>query len=117
MDCRSELLKPCPSWLRILIKGTYDHLSTTGQSAQTKTLLYLFQNSSAKFGWPQFERNLHMARALNTKHAADPNNKKAPHEVEQAFALTLKNSGILVPVGFLLTVNKDFKPSYPPSTK
>ena len=104
-------------YVNLLIKGTYDHLSANGQSAQAKTLLYLFQNSSAKFGWPQFERNLHMARALNAKYAADPNNKKAPYEVEQAFALTLKDNGILVPVGFLLTVNKDFKPSYPPSTK
>jgi hypothetical protein len=104
-------------YVNLLVKGTYDHLSATGQSAQAETLLYLFEKSSAKFGWPQFEKNLQMARALSAKHAADPNNKKVPYEVEQAFALTLKNNGILVPVTFLLTVNKDFKPSYPPSEK
>ena len=104
-------------YLTLLIKGTHDHLSANGQSAQAERVLYLFENSSAKFGWPQFERNLHMARALNAKYAADPNNKKAPYEVEQAFALTLQNNGILVPVSFLLTINKDFKPSYPPGNK
>ena len=104
-------------YVTLLIKGAHDHLSATGQSAQAETLLYLFENSSAKFGWPQFEKNLQMARALNAKHAADPNNKKVPYEVEQALALTLENNGILVPVSFLLTVNKDFKPSYPPSKK
>ena len=97
-----------------LIKGTYDHLSATGQSAQAERLLYLFEKSGAKFGWPQFEKNLQMARALDAKRARDPNNKKAPYEVENAFALTLENNGIVVPVRFLLTVNKNFKPSYPP---
>lgn len=104
-------------YVNLLIKGTYDHLSATGQSVQAERLLYLFENSSAKFGWPQFEKNLQMARALTAKHAADPDNKKVPYEVEQALALTLKNNGILVPVSFLLTINKDFKPSYPPGTK
>jgi hypothetical protein len=104
-------------YVTLLIKGTHDHLSANGQSAQAERVLYLFENSSAKFGWPQFERNLHMARALDAKYAADPNNKKAPYEVEQALALTLQNNGILVPVSFLLTINKDFKPSYPPSNK
>jgi hypothetical protein len=40
-----------------------------------------------------------------------------PYEVEHALALTLETNGILVPLSFLLTVNKDFKPSYPPSKK
>ena len=102
-------------YVTLLIKGTHDHLSANGQSAQAERVLYLFQNSSAKFGWPQFERNLHMARALNAKYAVDPNNKKTPYEVEQAFALTLQDNGILIPVSFLLTINKDFKPSSPPA--
>ena len=88
-------------YVTLLIKGTHDHLSANGQSAQAERVLYLFENSSTKFGWPQFERNLHMARVLNAKHAADPNNKKAPYEVEQALSLTLQNNGILVPVTFL----------------
>jgi hypothetical protein len=104
-------------YMTLLIKGTHDHLLANGQSAQAERVLYLFENSSTKFGWPQFERNLHMARALNAKHAADPNNKKASYEVEQALALTLQNNGILVPVTFLLTINKGFKPSYPPGKK
>jgi hypothetical protein len=104
-------------YLTLLIQAAHDHLSATGQLAQAETLLYLFETSSAKFGWPQFEKNLQIARALDAKHAADPNNKQVPYEVEQAFALTLKTNGILVPVSFLLTVNKDFKPSYPPSKK
>jgi hypothetical protein len=104
-------------YVNLLIKGAHDRLSANGQSAQAERLLYLFESSSAKFGWPQFEKNLQMARALTAKHAVDPNNKKVPYEVEQALALTLKNNGILVPVSFLLTINKDFKPSYPPDTK
>ncbi len=104
-------------YVNLLIKGAYDHLSAAGQSAQAERLLYLFENSSTKFGWPQFEKNLQMARALDAKHAADPKNKKVPYEVEQALAVTLTNNGILVPVSFLLTINKDFKPSYPPATK
>ncbi len=104
-------------YVTLLIKGAHDHLSSAGQTAQAERLLYLFENSSAKFGWPQFEKNLQMARVLNAKYAADPNNKKVPYEVEQALALTLKTNGILVPVSFLLTINKDFKPSYPPSKK
>jgi hypothetical protein len=101
-------------YVTLLIKGAHDHLSANGQSAQAERILYLFETSSAKFGWPQFERNLHMARALNAKYAADPNNKKALYEVEQALALTLQDNGILVPVSFLLTINRNFKPSYPP---
>jgi hypothetical protein len=104
-------------YVTLLIKGTHDHLSANGQSAQAEKVLYIFEKSSTKFGWPQFERNLHMARVLNAKHAADRNIKKAPFEVEQAFALTLQNNGVLVPVTFLLTINKDFKPSYPPGSK
>ena len=102
-------------YVTLLIKGTYDHLSATGQSAQAERVLYLFEKSGAKFGWPQFEKNLQMARALDAKHARDPNNKKVPYEVENAFALTLENNGIVVPVRFLLVVNRNFKPSYPPS--
>jgi hypothetical protein len=104
-------------YVTLLIKGAHDRLSANGQSAQAERVLYLFENSSTKFGWPQFERNLQMARALNAKYEADPNNKKAPYQVEQALALTLQNNGILVPVTFLLTINKDFKPSYPPAKK
>jgi hypothetical protein len=104
-------------YVNLLIKGTHDHLSANGQSAQAERVLYLFENSSAKFGWPQFERNLHMARALDAKYAADPNSKKAPYQVEQAFALTLQNNGIVIPLGVLLTINNDFKPSYPPANK
>ena len=104
-------------YVNLLIKGAYDHLSANGQSAQAERLLYLFENSSAKFGWPQFEKSLQMARVLNAKQAVDPKNKKVPYEVEQALAVTLQNNGILVPVSFLLTINKDFKPSDPPGTK
>ena len=54
---------------------------------------------------------------MNKNNAADPKNKEPPYEVEHAFALMLKNNGIVVPVSFLLTINKDFKPKSPPSGK
>jgi hypothetical protein len=59
-------------------------------------------------------KTLEIFRAINKENTANPNNKEPVYEVEHAFAATLKDNGINVPVSVLLALGKDFKPSSPP---
>jgi hypothetical protein len=105
------------TYVTLLAKGSgyalYDH----GDRAGGDKLVQLFNDNSKNNGEHQFWKYLEEVRTMNKNNAADPNNKQPPYEVEHAFALMLKNNGITVPVSFLLTINKDFKPSSPPSGK
>jgi hypothetical protein len=94
-------------------KGLYDHGDIKGGDK----LVQLFNDGSNTGGGAQFWKYLDEVRIMNKNNAADPKNKEPPYEVEHAVALMLKNNGIIVPVSFLLTINKDFKPSSPPSGK
>jgi hypothetical protein len=90
--------------------GLYDHGDIKGGDK----LVQLLNDGSKTGGEAQFWRCLEEVRIMNKNNA---NNKQPPYEVEHAFALMLKNNGIVVPVSFLLTINKDFKPKSPPSGK
>lgn len=47
---------------------------------------------------------------VNRINEEDRHNKQPPNQVEDAFALTLKNEGINLPVDSLLKITEDFKP-------
>ena len=51
--------------------------------------------------------------AENRHNAINPNNRKPVLQVEDAFALMLKDRGVIVPVSFLLSVNRNFMPAAP----
>lgn len=102
-------------YVALLLKGAHQGLEAHGQTKQDKQLLALFTDNSPQGGAAQFEQNLQVARLLNSKNAADPNNKQPPYEVENAMAVTLKDNGITVPASFLLTIKNDFKPASSPS--
>ncbi len=55
-------------------------------------------------------RNLRVVRVVNRINEEDRHNKQPPNQVEDAFALTLKNEGINLPVDSLLKITEDFKP-------
>lgn len=98
------------NYMTSLLKGAVEGLESHGNKQDSDKLYALFSKGD---GIKQFTKNLDVLRDLTNKNAANPNNKQPPYEVEQAFALTLKQNGIIVPLKFLLTINKDFKPSHP----
>jgi hypothetical protein len=98
-------------YVTLLVQGAAKGLADHGQTDQAKKVMDLFRDPSVRGGAHQFAQNLQAARELNAQNATDPNNKQPPYEVENALAVTLKQNGIVVPVSFLLSFNKDFKPS------
>ena len=100
-------------YVTLLVEGAAKGLTDHGQTDQARKLINLFKDSSDKGGGYQFAKNLQIARDLNKR--ADP--KQPPYEVENALEVTLKDNGIIVPVSFLLTLAKDFKPSSSPVGK
>jgi hypothetical protein len=100
------------TYVTLLAKGSANALYAHGDRAGGDKLIQLFNTTGKTGGGAQFWKYLDEVRIMNKNNAADhPNNKQPPYEVEHAFALMLKNNGIIVPVSFLLTINKDFKPS------
>jgi hypothetical protein len=94
-----------------LFEGAAAGLKANGQPDQAKKLRSFFRTRGEKGGVAQLEKNLQIARDMNRKNAADPNNKQAPYEVENAMLVTLQENGFAVPLTFLFAINKDFKPS------
>ena len=94
-----------------LFEGAAAGLKANGQPDQAKKLRALFRTRGEKGGVAQLEKNLQIARDKNKKNAADPNNKQAPYEVENAMLVTLLENGFSVPLTFLFSINKDFRPS------
>ena len=103
------------TYVTLLAQGAANGLYAHGDRAGGDKLVQLFDDTSDNNGEHQFWKCLKEVIIMNKNNAADPNNKQPPYEVEHAFALMLKNNGIIVPVSFLLTLGKDFKPSSPPS--
>src|ERR1039458_2463740 len=104
------------TYATLLTKGAANGLYAHGDRAGGDKLIQLFNDHGDTGGAAQFWKYLDEVRIMNKNNAADPNNKQPPYEVEHGFELMLKNNGIIVPVSFLLTINKDFKPSSPPPT-
>jgi hypothetical protein len=94
-----------------LLDGTVESLKAHGREDQAQQVLNLFADRTAGGGIERLEMNLKAFRQVNRQHQDDVNNTQPTYQVEDAFALTLKNQGIDVPVSFLLTINKNFKPS------
>jgi hypothetical protein len=94
-----------------LVEGSIKALNAHGQPDQAQKLATLFADKSDKGGFYQLALNLNITRDLNKENAAKPDNKEPIYEVEHAFAVTLKNDSIIVPINVLMAINKDFKPS------
>ena len=86
-----------------LVEGAIKALNDHGQPEQAQKVSALFLDKSDAGGFMQFRKTLEVIKALNKQNAANPNNKEPIYEVEHAFALTLKNDGVSVPISVLLT--------------
>jgi hypothetical protein len=96
-------------YITLLVKGSQALLLERGQSTHSERLLEFFEDTSKKGLVAEFKKNLHVVRAVNRINAENRYNKQPPYQVEDAFALTLKNDGINLPVDKLLKINQDFK--------
>ena len=102
------------TYVTSLVEGSAKMLKAHGQADQAQKAIALFKDSSKNGGVNQFALNLKMLNGMNTRNAINPNNRAPVYEVEDAMERTLKDNGIIVPVSYLLTINKDFQPSGPP---
>jgi hypothetical protein len=100
-----------------LVEGAAKALDAHGEHEQAQKLITIFTDKGDNGGFNQLAKNLEILRAINKENAANPNNKEPVYEVEHAFALTLKNNGISIPVSVLLAINKDFKPGHSSGSK
>jgi hypothetical protein len=91
-----------------LLDGTAESLKAHGHEDQAQEVLNFFNDRTEQGGIQRLEMNLKAFRQIGRQNV---NNTQPVYQVEDAFALTLKNQGIDVPVSFLLTINKNFKPS------
>jgi hypothetical protein len=89
-------------------------LRANGQPDQASKVIAFFKDSRKQGGVNQLAMNMKAMNGLNNRNAINPNNRAHVYEVEDAMALTLKNHGIIVPVGYLLAINQDFQPVGPP---
>jgi hypothetical protein len=94
-----------------LLDGTVVSLKAHGHEGQAQQVLNFFADRTEVGGIQRLEMNLKAFRQLGRDNKDNLNNTQPVYQVEDAFALTLKNQGIDVPVSFLLTINKNFKPS------
>jgi DNA-binding NtrC family response regulator len=95
-----------------LMKSACDLLTSEGKATDAQKLWSLFEQTDGhrtSVVMVQFDKNLDIARQENQKHAGDP--YKKPIDIEHAFALTLKENGIVVPASKLLLITQNYKPS------
>lgn len=105
------------TYVALLVEGTAKMLRAHGQADQARKAIALFKNSGKDGGVNQLAMNLKMLNGLNNRNAINPNNRAPVYEVEDAMELTLKDNRIMVPAGFLFTINRDFRPSGPPRSR
>jgi hypothetical protein len=102
------------TYVMLLVEGSAKMLKAHGQPDQARKAISFFKDSSKEGGVQQFATHLKAINALNTINSTNPNNRAPVYQVEDAMEQTLRDNGIIVPVSYLLTVNKDFVPSGPP---
>ena len=102
------------TYVALLVEGSAEMLKAHGQPEQARKAISFFKDSSKDGGVQQPASHLQMVNALNKRNAINPNNRAPVYQVEDAMELTLKDDGIIVPASYLLTINKDFRPSGPP---
>ena len=96
-----------------MVEGTAKMLKDQGHPDQGQKVLDLFGDAGPKGGVNQFVTRLKDVDAENRHNAINPNNRKPVLQVEDAMALMLKDNGVIVPVSFLLGINKNFMPAAP----
>jgi hypothetical protein len=100
------------NYMAWLLKGTESQFHIEGKQVDLLNLMTVFRHSSGPAlapGFTEFKNNLDAARESNRADANNPYRK--PLDVEQTFALTLKQNGILVSEKELLAAGRNFKPS------
>ena len=102
------------TYVALLVEGSAQMLKANGQPDQARKAIAFFKDSSKDGGVQQLAAHLMVVDALNKRNAINPNNRAPVYQLEDAMEQTLKDEGIIVPVSYLLTINKDFKPSGPP---
>ena len=102
------------TYVTAMVEGAAKMLRTNGEPDQALKLIAFFKDAGKQGGVNQLAMNMKAMNGLNNRNAINPNNRAHVYEVEDAMALTLKNHGIIVPVGYLLAINQDFQPVGPP---
>jgi hypothetical protein len=106
-------------YVGLLVQGAEKVLTDVGRPDLAAQVEHLFTTRNPgdadTIGAVEFETNLALARVTDAKRVEkDPNASRL--EVEHAMIVTLKKNGIVLPQSFM-TVNKDFKPKFPPQSK
>ncbi|MCE0523356.1 MAG: hypothetical protein LV480_10650 [Methylacidiphilales bacterium] len=101
------------TYVTLLVEGVAKELRAQGHPDQAHQAIMFFKDKTKNGGVAQFATNLKAVNAINNRKAINPNNRAIPYQVEDAMAMTLKDQGINIPVSYLLSINKDFKPTGP----
>jgi len=99
------------SYVTLLVTRSAHMLRTQGKPDMADKAVALFKDPSKSGGVTQLAMNLKAVNNQNNLHATNPNNRVPELQIEDAMAATLKANGIIVPVSFLLSCQKEFKPS------
>ena len=102
------------TYVALLVQGSADMLKAHGHPDQAAKVLAFFRTPGKGGGVFEFADHLKETDALNKKNQINPNNRVPEYQVEDAMAATLKDQGIVVPAGYMLTIGKDFAPVGPP---
>jgi hypothetical protein len=99
------------TYVTMMVESSAKLLRQQGKPDEATKTLALFHDASKNGGVSQLAMNLKAAHNRNIMNQINPNNRAAEIMVEDAMARTLKDNGIIVPVSFLLGVQKDFHPT------
>lgn len=99
------------TYVSLLVEGVATFLKSHSQPEQAQKAIFFFRDVSKNGGVSQLASELKQLNALNNLSATNPNNRAHVYEVEDAMEIILRDKGIIVPLGYLLTINKNFTPS------
>jgi len=98
------------TYVSLLVDGAATFLKAHAQPEQAKKAISFFKDSSKEGGVHQLASELKQLNAMNNLNATNPNNRAHVYEIEDAMEIILKDKGIIVPLSYLRTINKDFSP-------
>jgi hypothetical protein len=96
-----------------LVEATAKMLRATGHPDQAAKAIALFKDSSKNGGLNQLVTNMRALQAQNTMSQSATNGRTTHYDVEAAMQMTLHSAGIVVPLKFLESANKNFAPQLP----
>lgn len=99
------------SYVALMVARSAKMLRTQGKADLADKTVALFKDPGKSGGVNQFAMNLKAANNRNNLKATNPNNRTPDLQVEDAMAATLKDNGIIVPVSFLLSLQREFQPT------